>query len=124
MGIYLFKRQTLFDLLLKDPREDFGKHLIRTQMEKNDVHAYLYGGYWEDIGTIDSYYHANLALTNHDDSLGLQCYDEASVIMTKSYRLPGAKGRLLPLLPCLSGSQEQLFSCLFPIKDFGFASKF
>nr|NGX53671.1 Glucose-1-phosphate adenylyltransferase [Chlamydiota bacterium] len=44
MGIYLFKRQTLFDLLLKDPREDFGKHLIRTQMEKKDVHAYLYDG--------------------------------------------------------------------------------
>ncbi|NGX55312.1 MAG: Glucose-1-phosphate adenylyltransferase [Chlamydiae bacterium] len=93
MGIYLFKRQTLFDLLLKDPREDFGKHLIRTQMEKKDVHAYLYDGYWEDIGTVEAYYHANLALTRHGDdrTQGLQCYDETNVIMTKSYRLPGAK---------------------------------
>ncbi len=93
MGIYLFKRQTLFDLLLKDPREDFGKHLIRTQMEHKDVHAYLYDGYWEDIGTIDSYYNANLALTRHnvDRTEGLQCYDECNVIMTKSYRLPGVK---------------------------------
>lgn len=93
MGIYLFKRQTLFDLLLKDPREDFGKHLIKTQMEQNDVHAYLYDGYWEDIGTVESYYHANLALTRHCDDRrhGLQCYDESNIIMTKSYRLPGAK---------------------------------
>lgn len=93
MGIYFFKRQTLFDLLVKDPREDFGKHLIRTQMESKDVHAFLYDGYWEDIGTIESYYYANLALTRHnvDRTEGLQCYDECNAIMTKSYRLPGVK---------------------------------
>ena len=92
MGIYLIKREVLFGLLQQDPREDFGKHLIQTQMKKEDVHAFLYDGYWEDIGTIESYYHANLALTNMDKSKsGLQCYDEKSVIVTKGYHLPGAK---------------------------------
>jgi len=93
MGIYLFKRQVLFDLLREDPREDFGKHLIQSQMQKGNVHAFLYDGYWEDIGTIESYYHANLALTQNEDNRkhGLQCYDERSVIMTKRYNLPGAK---------------------------------
>lgn len=93
MGIYLFKRQTLFDLLRDDPREDFGKHLIQTQMKKQDVHAFLYDGYWEDIGTIESYYHANLALTRMDENrkTGLVCYDEGQMIFTKQYNLPGVK---------------------------------
>ncbi len=93
MGLYLFKRQALFDLLREDSRDDFGKHLITTEMEKGAVHGYLYDGYWEDIGTIESYYHANLALTKpcHDAKLGLDCYDEKSLIITKSHGLPGAQ---------------------------------
>lgn len=93
MGIYFFKRDALFKLLLKDPREDFGKHLITTQMNESSIRTYLYGGYWEDIGTIESYYSANLALTEiGDDSLrGLKCYDESQLIYTRPYYLPGAK---------------------------------
>lgn len=93
MGIYLFKKQVLFDLLQEDGREDFGKHLICTQMKKKDVYAFLYDGYWEDIGTIESYYSANIALTMQDGSgkQGLKCYDEKELIFTQSYHLPGAK---------------------------------
>lgn len=93
MGIYLFKRQAMFDLLIEDHREDFGKHLIQTSMQKGNTHAYLYDGYWEDIGTIESYYHANLALTRHADDTkrGMQCYDERNLILTSPYYLPGAK---------------------------------
>jgi len=93
MGIYLFKRQVLFDLLRQDPREDFGKHLIKSQLDKGDVHAFLYDGYWEDIGTIESYFNANLALTRRDcdRKSGLQCYDESSRIITKRYNLPGVQ---------------------------------
>jgi len=47
-------------LLNEDVREDFGKHLIPTQIQKGNTFAYLHPGYWEDIGTIDSYYQANL----------------------------------------------------------------
>ncbi len=93
MGIYLFKRQVMFDLLREDPREDFGKHLIQSQLKKGDSHAFLYDGYWEDIGTIESYYNANLALTKRefDPKTGLQCYDENSRILTKRYNLPGVQ---------------------------------
>lgn len=93
MGIYLFKRQALFDLLRDDPREDFGKHLIKSEMSKGNVHTFLYDGYWEDIGTIDSYYHANLALTRHGDdrTQGFQWYDDKNLILSKSHHLPGAK---------------------------------
>lgn len=93
MGIYFFKRQTLIELLKRDQREDFGKHLISTQMEQKNVHAYLYDGYWEDIGTIESYYNANLALTEpgKNRQAGLECYDESGTIFTKRYNLPGAK---------------------------------
>lgn len=93
MGIYLFKRETLFELLQNDQREDFGKHLIKSQMKNQDVHAFLYDGYWEDIGTIESYFYANLALTREEEDRkkGLQCYCEGERIITKSYYLPGAK---------------------------------
>ncbi|MFN0064963.1 MAG: sugar phosphate nucleotidyltransferase [Chlamydiales bacterium] len=93
MGIYLFKRQALFDLLREDPRDDFGRHLIDTERKKGKTYAYLYDGYWEDIGTIKSYYEANLALTQpcQNRKQGLVCYDERSLIITKSYDLPGAQ---------------------------------
>lgn len=63
MGIYLFKREALFNLLAEDAREDFGKHLLPTMVEREKAAAYVFEGYWEDIGTIESYYHANIALT-------------------------------------------------------------
>ncbi|MCB1134963.1 MAG: glucose-1-phosphate adenylyltransferase, partial [Chlamydiia bacterium] len=91
MGIYLFKRQALIDLLREDPREDFGKHLIPTQIQKGGVSAFLYGGYWEDIGTIEAFYEANLALT--DEPALFNCYDEKNVIFTGGYSLPGPKIR-------------------------------
>ncbi len=93
MGIYLFNRDSLFSLLDTDQREDFGKHLITTQMKQNNVRAFLYDGYWEDIGTVEAYYEANLALTEHYISTkhGLQCYDEERLILTRSHHLPGVK---------------------------------
>ncbi|NGX27985.1 MAG: Glucose-1-phosphate adenylyltransferase [Candidatus Anoxychlamydiales bacterium] len=88
MGIYIFKRDTLKKLLLEDPREDFGKHLIPTQLNKDKAAAFVYDGYWEDIGTIQSFYDANIALTTA--SLGLQIYDEKNPIYTSAHHLPGA----------------------------------
>jgi glucose-1-phosphate adenylyltransferase len=89
MGIYLFKRQTLLDLLEEDTREDFGKHLIPTKVKSGNVSAFLYGGYWEDIGTIESFYKANIALTKEDPEF--KCYDEHNPIYTTRYNLPGPK---------------------------------
>lgn len=66
MGIYLFKRQVLLDLLKEDLREDFGKHIIPNLVKRENTYAYIYPGYWEDIGTIESFYNANINLTTEN----------------------------------------------------------
>lgn len=89
MGIYVFKRDALISLLNEDPREDFGKHIIPTQLKKGSTSAFLYQGYWEDIGTISSYYQANLSLTTN--RLGLNLYNEVLPIYAHNHYLPGAR---------------------------------
>jgi glucose-1-phosphate adenylyltransferase len=59
MGIYVFNRQVLFDLL-DNNLTDFGKHIIPGAIESRRVFSYVYQGYWEDIGTIRSFFEANL----------------------------------------------------------------
>ncbi|MBJ7448880.1 MAG: glucose-1-phosphate adenylyltransferase [Parachlamydiales bacterium] len=89
MGLYVFKRNALFKLLQEDLRDDFGKHLIPTQVKEGKVSLFLYNGYWEDIGTIDSFYRANLDLTGLNP--GFNCYDESHIIYTAPNNLPGPK---------------------------------
>ncbi|PCI95624.1 glucose-1-phosphate adenylyltransferase [Candidatus Aerophobetes bacterium] len=89
MGIYIFKKDALFKLLEEDKRDDFGRHLITSQINKGKTAAFYYDGYWEDIGTISSYYEANLALTrNH---LGLDLYNESFPIFANPVNLPCAR---------------------------------
>ena len=88
MGIYIFKRQALQDILKEDAREDFGKYLIPTEIKKGKTVSFVYDGYWEDIGTIESYYKANLALTDPTYP-GLKTYDENNPIYTRVNHLPG-----------------------------------
>lgn len=85
MGIYIFKRKALFELL-KEEGDDFGKHLIPSQFKKGKTSAYVYKGYWEDIGTISSYYQANMALTAQEHCLNT--YDEHNPIFTHPHNLP------------------------------------
>lgn len=89
MGIYIFKRQALINLLREDLREDFGKHLIPTQMSKGKTFAYIFDGYWEDIGTISSYFDANLRLAKNN--LCLDLYDQMRPIFTQSITLPSPR---------------------------------
>jgi glucose-1-phosphate adenylyltransferase len=89
MGIYLFKREALLTLLRADQREDFGKHLIPTQVKKGNTATFIHPGYWEDIGTIESFYKANMALTASQPLFN--CYDENKPIYTSPYNLPGPK---------------------------------
>lgn len=89
MGIYLFKRKALADLLMQDAREDFGKHLIPTMVSQGRAAAFLYEGYWEDIGTIESFYEANMALTEPKPRFSF--YSEERPIFTCRYDLPPSK---------------------------------
>lgn len=89
MGIYLFKRETLCELLNLDNREDFGKHLIPTKVKLGNAAAYIHNSYWEDIGTVESFYNANLTLT-HNTPL-FNCYEEDWPIFSSRYNLPSPK---------------------------------
>ncbi len=66
MGIYLFNRDTLLDVLRKTDYRDFGKEVFPASIRARRVQVHLSDGYWEDIGTIKSFYEANLALTRPD----------------------------------------------------------
>src|SRR3954467_4599150 len=63
MGIYLFNREVLVECLRND-LADFGKHIIPQALKERHVSAYIFNGYWEDIGTIRAFYEANLDLTD------------------------------------------------------------
>jgi len=62
MGIYIFKRGALESTLSKDASMDFGKHIIPSSIHEMRVQSHVHLGYWEDVGTIRSYYEANLGL--------------------------------------------------------------
>lgn len=62
MGIYLFNRRTLVDALEKTDYRDFGREVFPASIRSRHVQVHLFDGYWEDIGTIRSFYEANLSL--------------------------------------------------------------
>jgi glucose-1-phosphate adenylyltransferase len=91
MGIYVFKKQVLIDLLEKDTsRTDFGKEIIPSSASDHNLQAYLFKGYWEDIGTIESFYEANLGLTQQPTP-PFSFYDEKAPIYTRPRYLPPTK---------------------------------
>jgi glucose-1-phosphate adenylyltransferase len=91
MGIYVFKKQVLIDLLKASlDQTDFGKEIIPGAAGKYNLQAFLFDGYWEDIGTIESFYDANLALTQQPLP-AFSFYDESAPIYTRSRYLPPTK---------------------------------
>jgi glucose-1-phosphate adenylyltransferase len=88
MGIYVFSRESLI-AALENAHMDFGKHVIPEALHKFKVHAFIYQGYWEDIGTIRSFFEANLALT--DLLPPFSFFDMTAPIYTHMRFLPGSK---------------------------------
>ena len=95
MGIYVFNRQVLIDALASN-QDDFGKHIIPASLQKHKVFAYIFQGYWEDIGTIRAFFEANLALTDPVPTFDL--FDHINRIYTQQRHLPPSK---------VSGTQVQ-----------------
>ena len=91
MGIYLFNRQLLFDILQRDFKDaaDFGKEIIPQSIGRYKVASYQYEGYWEDIGNIPAFFHANLGLTKELPEFNL--FDNTRTIYTRARMLPPAK---------------------------------
>lgn len=91
MGIYVFKKDILIKLLKESlQRTDFGKEIIPDAAKDHNVQAYLFDDYWEDIGTIEAFYNANLALTQQPMP-PFSFYDEAAPIYTRARYLPPSK---------------------------------
>ncbi|HAF12724.1 MAG TPA: glucose-1-phosphate adenylyltransferase [Blastocatellia bacterium] len=90
MGIYVFKYDRLEQLLIEDPNAvDFGRELIPSAINTANVQAYLFDGYWEDIGTISAFYRANLDLTSKIPKFNL--FDAEAPVYTRARYLPPSK---------------------------------
>jgi glucose-1-phosphate adenylyltransferase len=89
MGIYLFNTQVLIDLLLDNPRfDDFGGDIIPHAIDNCAVFGFDFAGYWRDIGTIRSFYEANLELSCQNPPFNF--FDSERPVYTHSRFLPGS----------------------------------
>ena len=89
MGIYVFNRELLTELMKNPDTNDFGKEIIPQAIDKHKTVSYQYEGYWTDIGNIDSFFEANLGLT--DDIPKFDLYDKKKRIYTRARMLPTTK---------------------------------
>jgi glucose-1-phosphate adenylyltransferase len=89
MGIYLFNRQTLVDVLEKTDYRDFGKEVFPASIRSRRVQVHLFDGYWEDIGTIKSFFQANLDLAGTNPEFSLVSPD--GPIYTRARFLPPSR---------------------------------
>lgn len=90
MGIYVFKYAVLEELLRADQDHmDFGKHIIPAAINSRHVQAFMFDGYWEDIGTIGAFYRANLDLTSKIPKFNL--FDAGAPVFTRARYLPPSK---------------------------------
>ncbi|MCY2996420.1 MAG: glucose-1-phosphate adenylyltransferase [Planctomycetota bacterium] len=87
MGIYLFNRDVLVQLLQSTNYEDFGKQIFPRSIQERHVRVHLFDGYWEDIGTIKAFYDASLSLVRHQPPFDLS-WAEAKVVTRPRFLPP------------------------------------
>ena len=112
MGIYVFSRETLFNLLDQHPTyKDFGKEVIPEALAQGaNLQSYVFDDYWEDIGTIGAFYEANLALTQQPKP-PFSFYDEKFPIYTRPRYLPPSKLVDAQITNSIVGEGSILKSC-------------
>ena len=89
MGIYIFNRQLLIDLMNNPDTNDFGKEIIPQSIKNHKTLSYQFEGYWTDIGNVDSFFEANLGLT--DDVPQFDLFNNKNRIYTRARMLPTTK---------------------------------
>jgi glucose-1-phosphate adenylyltransferase len=89
MGIYIFNKDLLIELMNDKSTIDFGKEIIPQSIDKHDILSYQFEGYWTDIGNIDSFFEANIGLT--DDVPEFNLYDLKQRVYTNARMLPTSK---------------------------------
>lgn len=108
MGIYVFSRQVLLDVL-EHPGTDFGKEIIPQALGRYRVRAYLYDGYWADVGTIRSFYDANIQLTRREAPFSF--FHPKRPIYTHPRFLPAVRFQQCSVDASLVGDGTYLDSC-------------
>jgi glucose-1-phosphate adenylyltransferase len=129
MGIYLFKKEVLIDLLDNQKKDatDFGKEIIPFALKDHHVFSYQYAGYWTDIGNIASFFEANLALTQELPPFNL--FHNEQRVYTRPRMLPPAKISGSSLLNTIAGDgciihAERLENCVIGIRTrIGYGTK-
>jgi glucose-1-phosphate adenylyltransferase len=100
MGIYLFRRKALLDLLNARPlATDFGKEVFPRSIRTHHVQAHLFDGYWEDLGTVKAYHEANLALASDDPPFDF--HSPEGIIYTRGRFLPASRVSGAQVRQCL-----------------------
>jgi glucose-1-phosphate adenylyltransferase len=89
MGIYLFRRSVLVDLLSDPSAIDFGHQVIPLAIERYNTYGHLFDGYWEDLGTVGAFYKANIDLTSSVPHFDF--YDMSSPVYTHARFLPPSR---------------------------------
>ena len=89
MGIYIFNRELLVELMKNPKTNDFGKEIIPQAIQEHKTISYPFEGYWTDIGNIDSFFEANLGLT--DDVPKFNLFDNNKGVYTRARILPTSK---------------------------------
>ena len=89
MGIYIFNREVLVELLTKDKKADFGKEIIPDSFAHKVTEAFIYKGYWRDIGSIKNFYDESLVLTKAVPPIDF--FDENWPVFTRPRYLPPSK---------------------------------
>ncbi len=89
MGIYIFKKDVLMELLSNNDMGDFGREIIPGSLKSNLVSAYFFNGYWEDIGTVQAFFNAHMDFTRAVPHFNF--YDEDYPIYTRPRYLPPSK---------------------------------
>jgi glucose-1-phosphate adenylyltransferase len=89
MGVYVFSRDVLYDVLQSNRAVDFGREIIPQTLDTHRVHAYLYRGYWADVGTVASFYDVNLMLTRR--AAPFNFFHPRRPIYTRPRFLPAAR---------------------------------
>jgi len=101
MGIYIFRKDVLVDVLMNSDHIDFGKHVLPAMLGgQHAVYAYTFPGYWADVGTVQAYWEANMSLLAENPALDL--YDPEWVVHTRSEERA----------PCKIGPNAQTISTL------------
>ena len=121
MGIYLFDKEVLTEILCNNKKIDFGKEVIPDSFSHKLTYAYIHDGYWRDIGTIKAFYEANIILT---DSLPpIDLFDEQWQFFTRPRYLPPAKVEDCVLDKVMIGDGSILNKCFIHHSVVGLRSR-